>query len=532
MFRRVVKSIPLLIAMFICVASIHAKTLRWSSQGDMQSTDPHAAAEGLTSSINAHVYEALVGRNQKQEPVPALALSWVRTSPTVWVFKLREGVKFHDGSPFTADDVVFSIERAQRPPSTFRGFALPIGKPRKIDNLTVEFTTPEPNPVMIGHISILPMMSKAWCVKNKAERSQDLAGKEESFSARNANGTGPYILVSREPDVKTVFKKNPHWWGIAAKQFEGNVDDFIYLPLKSDVTRMAALSSGEIDFVLDPPLQNIEQIKRNPTLRLFEGRENRIIFFTLDQARDELLYSSVKGKNPFKDKRVRQAMYQAINIEAIRTQVMRGMSTPTGSTLPNPDAAGIPAAQQKRLLFDIAAAKKLMNDAGYGSGFEVTLDCPNNRYVNDERICIAAAGMLAKIGINVNVNAMPRAQWFPKALKRDISFVLLGYAGIAADGDAFHTLGPVMHSPDGKGYGEFNFGGLHDKALDKLIEAQAGELDPAKRQQMIRDAVKLHDDNVYHLPLHFQFIPWAARANVSVEHRSSNALYVPWVTIN
>ena len=164
-------------------------------------------------------------------------------------------MKFHDGSPFTADDVVFSIERAQRPPSTFRGFALPIGKPRKIDNLTVEFTTPEPNPVMVGHISILPMMSKAWCVKNKAERSQDLAGKEESFSARNANGTGPYILVSREPDVKTVFKKNPHWWGIAAKQFEGNVDDFSYLPLKSEVTRMAALSSGEIDFVLDPPLQ-------------------------------------------------------------------------------------------------------------------------------------------------------------------------------------------------------------------------------------------------------------------------------------
>ena len=510
---------------------VEAKPFRWSSQGDLQSTDPHAANEGLTNAINRHVYERLVGRDKKLLPIPELALSWQQTAPTVWVFKLRPGVKFHDGAPFTADDVIFSIERAQNLPSTFRASALPIGKGRKIDDLTVEFTTPEVNPVMISLVSSIGIMNKAWSQKNKVEKAQNLAGKEESFAARNANGTGPYVLVSREPDVKTVFRRNPNWWGLAEKMMEGNVDEFTYLPIKSDATRLAALSTGEVDFVLDPPLQNLEQMKRNPALKVVEGPEDRIIFLCMDQARDELQYSNVKGKNPFKDKRVRQAMYQAIDVEAIRTQVMRGLAKPAANIFPNPAGAGVPPEMQKRRPFDLAAAKKLMAEAGYAAGFEVTLDCPNNRYVNDEKICVAVSAMLAKIGINVKVNAIPRSLWNPKGVNRDSSFIMLGWGGISGDADAFHTLLPVWHGPDAKGSGQYNWGGIKDPKLDALIDAQAGEADATKRQQIILEAVKLHDDNIYHLPLHLQFIPWASRANVTFSHRSDNYLIVPWVTV-
>jgi peptide/nickel transport system substrate-binding protein len=265
-------------------------------------------------------------------------------------------------------------------------------------------------------------------------------------------------------------------------------------------------------------------------LKVYDLREDRVIFYNLDQSRDELLYSSVKGKNPFKDKRVRQAMYQAIDIETMKKQVMRGLSAPTGAVLANPDGAGIPAELQKRLPFDLAAAKKLMIDAGYPNGFDVTLDCPNNRYVNDERICVATAAMLAKIGINVTVNAGPWSQMNPKGLKRDTSFMMLGWGGVSGDGDAQHTFGPVWHSPDGKSLGGYNWGGVKDDALDKLLEAQAVEADPVKRRQMILDAVKLNNENIYRLPLHLQFIPWASRANVTVSPRSDNYLMVQWVT--
>ncbi len=179
----------------------------------MQSTDPHAADKGLTSSLNQNVYEQLIGRDKALQPIPELALSWKQMTPTVWVFKLRPGVKFHDGTPFTADDVIFSVERAQAPTSPFSGSARPIGKGRRIDALTVEFTTPVVNPVMVGQVSVISIMSKIWCEKNKVEKVQNLAAKEQSYAARNANGTGPYLLVSREPDVKTVFRKNPNWWG-------------------------------------------------------------------------------------------------------------------------------------------------------------------------------------------------------------------------------------------------------------------------------------------------------------------------------
>ena len=272
----------------------------------------------------------------------------------------------------------------------------------------MEFTTPVPNPVMLEMLAnSLFIMSKAWCEKNKVERAQDFKNKEETFAARNAMGTGPFILVSREPDVKSVFKKNPNWWGLKEKgYFDGNVDRHRLLageerghahggtPVRRPRLRPRPAGAGRAR----------SSSARSP-IRVYEGRENRVIFLGMDQARDELLYSNVKGKNPFKDKRVRQAFYQAIDVNAINKAVMRGLSVPTAINLPNPVRAGIPKEMDKRYPYDVAAAKKLLAEAGYPNGFEVTIDCPNNRYINDEKICVAVAGHGREDRHHLKVNA-------------------------------------------------------------------------------------------------------------------------------
>src|SRR3954462_1588634 len=233
--------------LFLAVLSVDAKTLRWSSQGDYLTADPMAQNELLTNSINGHVYESLVVRGKKLEILPGLAESWKQTNPTTWVFNLRKGVKFHDGSDFTADDVVFSIKRLQGKTSNFRVYGNAVGEPTKIDNFTVQLVTPVPNPVMLEMLAnSLFMMNKAWCEKNNSIETQDFTNQKEAFTSRNAMGTGPFILVSREPDVKSTFKKNPNWWGYkaGADYADGNVDEFVYQPIKQGSTRMAALISG------------------------------------------------------------------------------------------------------------------------------------------------------------------------------------------------------------------------------------------------------------------------------------------------
>ena len=507
-----------------------AKTLRWSSQGDYLTADPMAQNELLTNSINGQVYESLVERGKKLEIVPALATSWKQTSPTVWVFNLRKGVKFHDGSDFTADDVVFSIKRLQGKTSNFRVYGNAVGEPKKIDDYTVELTTPVPNPVMLEMLAnSLFMVSKKWCEAHNAVNTQDFTNKEESYTARNAMGTGPFTLVQRDPDVKSVFKKNPNWWGLKEGRFDGNVDEIVYTPIKEGNTRISALISGQLDFVLDPPVQDMDKLKADKSLKVYEGRENRVIFLQMDQARDQLLYSNVKGKNPFKDERVRKAFYEAIDEDAIAKTVMRGLAVPTAVLLPNPDKAGIPPNLIKRPKYDVAAAKKLLADAGYPNGFEVQLDCPNNRYINDEKICVAVAAMLAKIGVTIKVNAIPRAQYFPKAQQMDISFCMLGWGG--ATTDAIFTLQPVLHSRNDKGDGDYNWGNYKDAEFDALIDSAKQEVDPKKRQDMINKAMQRHHDQVFHIPLHLQVIPWASRANVEVSHRADNWLQVTWVKI-
>jgi peptide/nickel transport system substrate-binding protein len=506
-------------------AGAEARPFRWTSAGDPQTADPHSQNEGLTNLFSQQVHDTLVTRDKQLNIVPGLAQSWTQVNDTTWRFALRAGVKFHDGSPFTAEDVVFSIERAQHNHSQIRQYANLLGKPRRIDDLTVELVQQVPNPVLLQHLGAVFIMSKAWAVQHHVEQPLDYKAKQDSYAARHANGTGPWILVSREPDVKTVLRRNPDWWG----KFEGNVTEITYLPIRSDATRSAALLSGQVDFVLDPPPQDLPRLRSNPAFKVVEGTENRVIFFGFDQARDELLYSNVKGRNPFKDKRVRQAVYQAIDIEAIRAKTMRGSALPTGGITPSIMASNPEA--ERRLPYDPARARQLLAEAGYAAGFEVGLDCPNNRYINDEEICVAVVGMLARIGIQVKLNTLPRATYFPKLEKLETSFYMLGWGGAITDAQT--TLSPVLRSFDkASGQGSFNYGRYVDAKLDALIDAAAVEMNPDKRRGLIRRALAEHNDNVYHVPLHRQMIPWAMRANVQVVHRADNWLMGEWVRID
>jgi peptide/nickel transport system substrate-binding protein len=326
--------------------------------------------------------------------------------------------------------------------------------------------------------------------------------------------------------VKTVYKRNPNWWG----KFEGNVQEIVFTPISNDATRLAALVSGEIDFVLDPAPRDVPRLRNTQGVKIVDGPENRVVFIGMDQARDQLLYGKAPGdKNPFKDQRVRKALYQAIDVETMRTKLMNGLSVPTGGLTPSPLGSYNDPAIENRYPFDIAAARKLMADAGYADGFEVTLDCPNNRYINDEEICLALATMWAQLKVKVKVNAMPRVTYFPKLEKLDTSMYMLGWGGAITDAET--TLTPVLRNRGEKGVGSYNYGNSRNDKFDQLAAQSSVEVDPKKREQLIKAALGEYKEQVHVIPLHRQMIPWAARSNVSVVHRADNWFEVAWVNI-
>ena len=509
------------------VGAVSAQTLRWSAQGDMQTTDPHSQNEVTTNNLNNQVYEALTRRMQDMSMGPALATEWTQLSPTRWRFKLRQGVKFHDGTPFTADDVVFSMARLRDPNAPQRVYANAVGIPRVIDPLTVEFVLDKPNPIVPELMGNLFIMSRRWCEQHRVTRPLDFKKQEESYASRHANGTGPFMLVSRQPGVKTVFKRNPNWWN----RFEGNLQEFVFMPITNDATRTAALISGQVDFLLDPPPRDVARLRAVPGLKVLDGQENRLIYIGMDQAREQLLHGRAPGnRNPLKDRRVRLALYQAIDIDAIRTKLMNGYSLPTGGLTPSPRGAYADTTLETRPPYDPAAARKLLADAGYADGFDVTLDCPNNRYVNDERICIALASMWAQVKVRTKVNAMPRALFFPKIEKFDTSLFLAGWGGGSTDADVMLT--PVLRNRGEHGVGVANYGGIANDAADALAAASTVETDPRKREGLVKSALRAYREQVNIIPLHRQVIPWAMRREVSLPHSPNNLASMDWVTVS
>lgn len=491
---------------------------RWASQGELNTLDPHVLNEGLTSSLLSQVYEGLTCRDAQMRLVGCLAASWSQPKANEWLFRLRDKVKFHDGSELSAGDVVFSLGRARASSSPFQIYLSTVDRIISPQPGWVSITTRGTNPILPEQLSEVRVLSAAWAKKNAVAVVPEVGLRAPSFTSFNAMGTGPYKVIGHQVGVETSFKPFAGWWN--QRQRRNSIAEIRYISIANASTRIAALISGEIDFVLDPPLQDIERLRSDPRLRVVTGNEIRTIYLGFDQFSEQLRYSDVAG-NPFKDLRVRKAFYQAIDIEALIRVVMRGYATPAGLMVP-PQVFGYDKSIDVRLPFDLAAARKLMVEAGFSTGFDVTLDCPNNRYVNDERVCVTIAQMLAKIGVRVRVNAIPRTMYFPKLQSYDTSFFLFGAGSPTLDGH--YTLQALMRTRSAGDDGLWNIGGYSNPQVDARTERAAVESNRELRFQLIRDAFNIHARDVGHLPLYHQIIPWAVKGSFDVVHRADNRL--------
>ena len=515
----------LALAVLLCAGAAQAATLRWAGANDILTLDPHAQNHQTTHAFLQQVYEPLVRYGKDFQLEPALATKWTEVSPTQWRFELRKGVKFHDGAPFTADDVVFSLTRIMTPPSNMMSSTQSVKEVKKVDDFTVDLILKGPNPILLRELTEARIMNKAWAEKNNSVKTQDYAGKEESFASRNTNGTGSFIATGWQPDVKLTLKKNPNWWDKPT----GNVDEVVFTPIKSAATRTAALISNQVDFMVDPPPQDQDRIKKTPELKLLEGTENRTIYLGLDVFRDELPGAGTAGKNPLKDIKVRKAMYMAIDTEGLHKRTMRGMSIPAGTMIAPMVHGWSKELEQRAAKYDVEGAKKLLAEAGYPNGFNLKLECPNDRYVNDEAICQAVTAMWTRIGIKTSLQATPMAQYVTRVMNSDPNAYLFGW-GVATF-DALYTLDALVHSKGSAGGGVYNGGRIADKELDAKIDAMKTETDPAKRDALINDALKMTKDNFYTIPVHHQIFPWAMRKGIDTVYRADARPIPAWTTI-
>jgi len=506
--------------------AVQAKPFKWTSASDIPTLDIHSQNNALGNGVHAAFYDALVYYNsQTFKPEPQLATSWREISPTQVRFTLRSGVKFSDGSPLTADDVVFSIMRAMGKTSNYAVYTQGIDRVVKVNDDTVDFIMKGPNPVLLNQLTELRIMSKAWAEKNRSLEAKDIRTKDETFAHRNAMGTGQFMVKEWQPDQKLVLVRNPNYWG----KVDSNVTEIIYTPIKSEATRVAALLSGEVDFVLDPSPNDLARMRASPNLKVIDGVENRTIFFGMDQFRDELPGSNIKGKNPLKDMKVRRALYQAIDIDAIQKVTMRGLSQPTG-TLVAPQVNGWTEAVHKRLPLDVEGAKKLLAEAGYPQGFEVDFACPNNRYINDEEICQAVTAMWSRIGVKAKLRTLPLVTYFPMIQRHEASIYMLGW-GVPTF-DALYSLQSLTRTMGQGGDGNYNMGRYSNQRMDVVVDRVKVETDLPVRNRFLTEGLQLSNDTVSHLPLHNQIIPWAMKKNIDVVHRADNRLDWRLIKVN
>jgi peptide/nickel transport system substrate-binding protein len=513
------------IALLALAVSAGAKTLRYASQFDPGTMDPHALASTYNNRVLSQVYEPLVGRDENFRIEPRLALSWTPLEGgRGWRYKLRPNVKFHDGTPFGADDVVFNVARALMPTSAYRTTLPNVTGAKKVDALTVDVLTSQPTPVLPVAMSNLRLMSKAWSEKNKTVKPQDYNAKEESFAARNANGTGPYKLVRWDADVKVVLAANDQYYGK-----KGNVTEATYFVVSSAATRVAALISGEMDFVIDPAVQDLDRLRRTPGVMVEQAISTGTQYLGFDHGRDTLIHGDAGGRNPFKDIRVREAVRQAIDLKALNQKVMRNTSN-AGRSLYSPAVDGYDRKFDALPKYDPARAQALLKEAGYPNGFAVDLDCSAQQPADS--ICQAIAGMLSRVGIRVSHKPLQFNILLPRLNTSDTSMYVIGWTPATAEQEG--VLVPLVHSRPGgvKGtVGEYNFGNYSNPRVDELIDKARVEFDNGKRVALFDQAMTLVDQDAGFVPLVHRHVTWAMRKNVKARLRPNDVLDLRFVNV-
>jgi peptide/nickel transport system substrate-binding protein len=504
LIRSLAASLVLCAIALVPAQAAPAKVFRYASQIDPGTMDPHSLASLYHTRVMQQMYESLTGRDEKFRLAPRLAASWSMVNPTTWRFKLQPNVKFHDGTPFTADDVVFSVERSIAPKSQQRATYPNVVGAKKVDDLTVDIICSQPTPVLPRALTNSRMMSKKWSIAHHVEQPLDFNAKEETYASRNANGTGPFMLKSWEPDVKTVLVANPNYWGQ-----HGNVTEADYMVVAQAATRLAGLISGELDFVVDVGVQDIDRLRQTPGISVEMNEGTGANYLGMDVARDTLLYGDAGGKNPFKDLRVRQAIRYALDLKAIQSKVMRNLSS-YGSAIFTPVVDGWDKRFEKIYLYDTEKAKALLKEAGYPNGFSVVLDC--SAQAPADAVCQAISGMLARVGIKVDFQPRTFNVLLPKVISRDTSFWAIGWTPASVDAEG--VLLPIAHTPGKAGVGEYNFGRYSNPKVDALIDSARVELDENKRREMLTEAMTIMDADSVYIPILYRRIVWVMHNNV------------------
>lgn len=499
-----------------------AKTLKWGAAREIGSLDPYSFGDTFTLSVLNHVYEGLVRYTGELKIEPALAESWETVSPTVWRFKLRAGVKFHNGNPLTSDDVLASLARVSHPTSPLKGNLPAYKSSRKIDDLTFEIEVTGPYPLLLNDLTNIYIFDKEWLEANNSLLPTDAGKGVEGYATNNANGTGPFKVESRRVDSRTVFVANETWWD----KPRHNITRIEFSPISSAATRVAAMLAGEIDFTNVAPLQDLPRLTASPEVKVLQTNELRTVFFAMNLT-DKLVESDIKDRNPLRDKRVREALYRAIDIDAVQRRAMRGLSRNTGA-LVAPAIPGYTPQQEPRLPFDLDGAKKLLTEAGYPNGFSFNFNCQSDGLVNEEEFCQAVAAMWSRAGLRPVLSLAPRSQQTPKRVKGEFDVISFGWANEPMI-DAYSILVQVMRSKSGTG-GVFNYGSWGDPRIDALIDKAGVELDTSKRVPLMAQALQIAKDEHLFIPMHNQPMAWAMRSSIETMVQASDNKPRLWLT--
>ncbi len=512
-------------ALSMCALAASAEQFRWASTTDPQTMDPHAVNAAPVLSFLNNIYEGLVRRGKDMSIEPSLATSWEPlTDEDGWRFNLREGVVFQDGASFTAEDVLFSYQRASDETADVRSWFAPVTEVRVVDEYTIDFVTDAPNPLFPDSIANFMILDKDWAESNDAALP---ARDAENFATMNVNGTGPFTLASRDPGIRTVLVPNGTWWDTV----DHSVTEAVFTPIGNAATGLAALLSGEIDFIQPIPLQDAEQVEGRDGFKVLEGEETRIIMFGFGHEHEALLYSSdVTDQNPFTDPRVRLAAAHAIDIDSIDRVLFRGKIEAANQLVPA-GISGYSEANQDRPEYNPDLAKELLTEAGYPDGFSFGLKCTNDRYINDEALCRAAASMFAAVGLNAELSTGPVRDYWDQLRADDFDMYLLGWSPGTFDME--HPVRFLLHTQDDeKKLGSWNFGNYSNARVDELLPLIQQEIDSVTRQAMLDEVVAITQEDVAYIPLYTEPLIWAAKDTIDLTQRADNFFMLRWVTVN
>lgn len=495
------------------MVAVQAQELKIGISTEPSAMDPHYHNLGPNNQLAFTIFDTLVLQDETQKLVPGLAESWKALNDTTWEFKLRKGVKFHDGSPFTAADVVFSMARPAKvpnSPSPFTLFTRSFSEVKVVDDFTVQFITKAPAPLLPTDVSRVAIMSSKAAKADVAEgMTTEALGKGEGLV-----GTGAYKFVEWQRGNRIVFAANKDYWGDKPKW-----EKVTYRPMSNDAARVAALLAGDVDMIENPPPADLKKLRENPNVKISQAVSNRLIYIHLDSFSTPATagISDVTDKNPLKDVRVRKALSMAINREAITSRIMEGLGQPTGDFLPSPMFGTRKDAKPEA--YNADAAKKLLADAGYPNGFSITLGTPNNRYINDAEVAQAVASQWTRIGVKTKVDATTATVFFKNRDEFKYSAYLAGWG--AGTGEMSDPLRSLVATPiREKGFGGTNKGRYSNPQLDAIIEQALGTVDNAKREALLQQGSKMAMDDQALIPLHIEVTPWATRKGLSYKARA------------